>query len=142
MISNEKAETHRTYFAGRRDPARRRRRLPIRRLDRAVSQSCWVSDGPCGTGRELRSAAWPPNLRSVVGFLAEGAQESDGGPPECGDEVCRNPQAREPGMGPVQSYWTEPRGWRSQHEGEGQRGPDPLGQLDADFGAARAWACG
>jgi len=52
-------------------------------------------------GEDLRSVAWPPNLRSVVGFLAEGTEESDGGPPECGDEVCCNPQAREPGMGPV-----------------------------------------
>src|SRR5436190_11240072 len=30
--------------------------------------------------------------------------------PECGDEVCRNPQAREPSMGPVRGGWTGPRG--------------------------------
>jgi hypothetical protein len=47
-----------------------RRRLPIQRLDRAVSHSCGVSHNPCGTRRELRSAAWPANLRYLVGFLA------------------------------------------------------------------------
>lgn len=28
------------------------------------------------------------------------------------------------------------------NQGEGRLGRDPLGQFDADFGAARAWACG
>src|SRR5215469_8189814 len=93
-------------------------------------------------GEDLRSVAWPPNLRSVVGFLAEGTEESDGGPPECGDEVCCNPQAGEPGMGPVRGRWARPRGERSRHQGEGRCRSDPLGKLDADFGAARAWACG
>ncbi len=31
--------------------------------------------------RELRSAAWPAHLRSLVGLLAEGAEQSDGGRP-------------------------------------------------------------
>jgi hypothetical protein len=29
--------------------------------------------------RELRSAAWPSHLRYVVGLLAKGAEQSDGG---------------------------------------------------------------
>jgi hypothetical protein len=68
-----------------------------------------VRDCPCDVRRDFRSAAWPPNLRSVVWFLAEGTEESDGGPPECGEEVCRNPQAGEPGIGPVRGHWTGPR---------------------------------
>ncbi|HEX4412253.1 MAG TPA: dihydrofolate reductase family protein [Lacipirellulaceae bacterium] len=32
----------------------------------------------------------------MVGFLAEGAAEPDGGSAQRGDEVCRNPQAGEP----------------------------------------------
>ena len=47
---------------------------------------------------------------SVGEFLAESAEESDGGPPECGDEIRRNSQAREAGMGPVRGHWTGPRG--------------------------------
>src|SRR5215472_1141141 len=76
----------------------------------AVSHSCWVRESPCDVRRELRSIAWPSNLRSVVGILAEGTEESDGGAPEYGDEVCRNPQAGEPGMGAIQGRWTGPRG--------------------------------
>ena len=63
--------------------------------------------------RNLRSGDWTPNLRSVVELLAQGAAWSDGGPTECGDEVCRNPPAGEPGMGPVRGHWTGPREERS-----------------------------
>src|SRR4051794_39146588 len=111
-IQDAQAQNYGTYFAGWRDPGCRqseRGRLPIRRLDRAVSHSCWFRDSPCDVRRNLRSADWPTNLRSMVGVLAEGSEESDGGPPECGDEVCRNPQAGEPGMGSVRGRWTGPR---------------------------------
>jgi hypothetical protein len=52
--------------------------------------------------RKLRSVAWPPYRRSVVRFLAEGTEESDGGPRECSDEVRRNPQAGKLGIGPFE----------------------------------------
>ena len=68
----------------------------------------------------------------MVGFLAEGTEESDGGPPECGDEVCRNPQAEEPGMGPIQGIGPDLVN-RSWHQGEGRCGPDPPEVLGPDF---------
>jgi len=34
------------------------------------------------------------------------SRSSLGGPTECGDEVCRNPPAGEPGMGSVRGHWT------------------------------------
>jgi len=39
--------------------------------------------------------------------------------------------------GPVRGHWTGPRAERSWHQGEGWQGSDPLGQVDADFGAAK-----
>jgi hypothetical protein len=87
--------------------------------------------------RNLRSAAWPPNLRWLFDFLAEGTEERDGGRPECGDELCVT-QAREPGMGPIRGHWTGPRAERSWHQGEGWQESDPLGQLDADYDAPEA----
>src|ERR1700722_16506794 len=80
---NEKAQNHGTHLAGRRDPDnRRRRRFCLRRLDRALSDPCWPRGTPCRAWRELRSAAWPSHLRSLVGLLAKGAEQSDGGLPE------------------------------------------------------------
>src|SRR5215216_7988576 len=71
--SNEKAQNHRTHLAGRRDPGlRRRRRLPLRRLDRALSDPRWPGRNHRRAWRELRSAAWPSHLRWLVGLLAEG----------------------------------------------------------------------
>ena len=41
--------------------------------------------------RELRSAAWPSHLRYLVGLLAKGAEQSDGGRPQCGNKIYRYP---------------------------------------------------
>ncbi len=74
--SNEKAQNHRTHLAGRCDPAfRRRRRFPLQRLDRALSDSRGPGCNARRTRRELRSAAWPSYLRSLVGLLAKGAAQ-------------------------------------------------------------------
>ncbi len=52
----------------------RRRRLPLRRLDRALPDPRWARRGPRRAWHELRSAAWPSHLRCLVGLLAEGAE--------------------------------------------------------------------
>src|ERR1700733_13154320 len=39
--ANEKTQNHGTHLAGRCDPGLRRRRFPLRRLDRAVSDPRW-----------------------------------------------------------------------------------------------------
>src|SRR3984957_12470184 len=81
--SNEKAQNHGTHLAGRRDPAlRRRRRFPLQRLDRALSDPRWPGCNPRRVWCELRSTAWPSHLRSLVGLLAKGAEQSDGGRPQ------------------------------------------------------------
>ena len=36
----------------------------------------WQRCNPRSAWRELRSAAWPAHLRSLVGLLAEGAEQS------------------------------------------------------------------
>jgi hypothetical protein len=41
----------------------------------------------------------------LVGVLAQSAEQSDGGPPQRGNEVCRHAQAGEPGMGPGRGAW-------------------------------------
>jgi hypothetical protein len=41
--------------------------------------------------RALRSAAWPSHLRYLVGLLAKGAEQSDGGRPQCGNKIYRYP---------------------------------------------------
>ena len=41
----------------------------------------------------LRSVAWPTHLRYLVGLLAEGPEQPARGQPECGHEICRDPQA-------------------------------------------------
>src|SRR3984957_13798345 len=78
--SNEKAQNHGTHLAGRRDPAlRRRRRFPLQRLGRALSDPRWPGCNPRRVWCELRSTAWPSHLRPLVGLLAKGAEQSDGG---------------------------------------------------------------
>src|SRR5205823_14524306 len=72
---NEKAQDFRTHLAGRRNLGRRRR-LPLRRLDSTLSHPRWRKSSPRSVRRELRSAAWPAHLRSLVGLLAEGAEQS------------------------------------------------------------------
>jgi hypothetical protein len=52
------------------------RRLPLRRLDSTLSQPGWQRCNPRSAWRELRSDAWPAHLRSLVGLLAEGAEQS------------------------------------------------------------------
>jgi hypothetical protein len=48
---------------------------------------------------ELRSAAWPSHLRYLVGFLAKGAEQPDGGRPQCGNKIYRYPPSGEsPGI--------------------------------------------
>src|SRR5436309_8641811 len=90
--TNEKAQTHGTHLAGRRDPALRRwRRFSLRRLDRALSDPRWQRCSPRRAWRELRSAAWPSHLRYLVGLLAKGAEQSDGGRHQCGNEIHRYP---------------------------------------------------
>src|SRR6185437_14507824 len=98
--------------------------------------------------RAVRPAAGPANVRSVVGVLAEGAAEPDGGPAECGDEVCGDAPAGEPGMGARGRRWGRPFfGWRgfcgecARGEGEGWPGRGPVGQLDRDLSAARTRTC-
>ena len=44
--------------------------------DSTLSQPRWQRCSPRGVWRELRSAAWPAHLRSVVWLLAEGAEQS------------------------------------------------------------------
>ena len=70
---------------------RRRRRFPLQRLDRALSDPRWPGGNHRRAWRELRSAAWPPHLRYLVGLLAKGAEQSDGGPPQCGNQIYRYP---------------------------------------------------
>src|SRR5271169_677309 len=90
--SNEKAQNHRTHLAGRRDPGlRRRKRFPLRRLERALSDPRWPGGNHRRAWRELRSAAWPLHLRYLVGLLAKGAEQSDGGRPQCGNKIYRYP---------------------------------------------------
>ena len=45
-------------------------------LDSTLSQPRWQRCNPRSAWRELRSAAWPAHLRSLVGLLAEGAEQS------------------------------------------------------------------
>ena len=42
-------------------------------------------------GESFDLLPWPPHLRHLVGLLAEGAGQPDGGRPQCGDEICRHP---------------------------------------------------
>ena len=49
---------------------------------------------------KLRSAAWPPHLRSLGRLLAEGREQPVRGRSERRDEIRRDPQAGEPRMGP------------------------------------------
>jgi len=58
-------------------------------------------------------------------------EKSAGGQPERGGEISR------PGRRPRTGH----RRGRSPHHGEGRAGPDRLGQLDTDTGAARTRAC-
>ena len=70
---NEEAQDFRTHLAGRRNPGSRlgrRRRLPLRRLDSTISQPRRQRRYPRSAWRELRSAAWPAHLRSLVGLLS------------------------------------------------------------------------
>lgn len=46
----------------------------------------------------------------LASFWPKSPEESDGGPPECGEKIRRNSQTREPGMGPVRNHWTGLRG--------------------------------
>ncbi len=66
---------------------------------------------------------------------------SDYWPSEGGDEIRRDPQAGQSWVGAGRGPWTGHRRGRSPHQGEGRAGPDRLGQLDADTGAARTRAC-
>src|SRR5262245_55386238 len=96
---NEKAQNFRTHLAGRRNPGSqlgRRRRLRLRRLDSTLSQPRWQRCNPRSAWRELRSAAWPAHLRSLVGLLAEGAEQSYVGRPQRRDEIHRDPPAGKP----------------------------------------------
>jgi hypothetical protein len=52
------------------------------------------------------------------------------------------PQAGQSCMGSGRGPWAGHRRGRSPHQGIGRAAPDRLGQLDADTGAARTWACG
>src|SRR5438270_8816302 len=109
VIRDQYAQTqnHRAYLAGWRRPDEQRSggRFPIRRLDRAVSLACRVTDSKRNVRQDLRFDVGPPNLRLAGEFLAESAEESDGGPPKCGDEVRRNSQTGESGMGSVRGHW-------------------------------------
>ena len=95
-----------------------------------------------GAWRCFRSAAGPPNLRYLERLLAESPEQSDGRQSQRGDEICRDPQAGESGMGAGRGPWNGRRRGRSPHQGEGRPGPDRLGQLDADTVAAGTRACG
>lgn len=53
----------------------------------------WPRRTPRRAWRELRSGAWAPHLRSLVGLLAEGAEQPHGGPPECGDKIYCYPSS-------------------------------------------------
>ena len=94
FIGDQYAQTqnHRAYLARWRHPDDQRSggRFSIRRLDRAVSLACRVTDSGRDVRQDLRPAVWPPNLRPAGEFLAESTEKSDGGPAECGDEVRRN----------------------------------------------------
>jgi hypothetical protein len=45
----------------------------------------------------------------LASFWPKAPKESDGGPPECGDEVRRNSQTGESGMGSIRGHWIGPR---------------------------------
>jgi len=55
--------------------------FPLQRLVRALSYPRRQRYSHRVVWRELRSTAWPAHLRSLVGLLAEGAEQSDGGRP-------------------------------------------------------------
>jgi hypothetical protein len=58
--SNEEAQNHGTHLAGRRGPGlRRRRRFPVRRLDRALSNLRWQGCNPRG--------AWGASICCLAG---------------------------------------------------------------------------
>jgi dihydrofolate reductase len=59
-------------------------------MDRALSDSCGPECNARRAWREFRSAAWPSHLRSLVGLLAKGAEQSDGGSPQCGNKIYRD----------------------------------------------------
>ena len=92
--------------------------------------------------RGFRPAAGPPDLRYLRRLLAEGRKKSDGRQSERGDEIRRDPQAGQLGMGAGRSTWTGHHRGRSPRKEEGRSGPDPLGKFDADTGAARTRSCG
>src|SRR6266404_285004 len=66
----------------------------------------WQRSNPRRVWRELRSAAWPSHLRYVVGLLAKSAEQSDGGPPQCGNKIYRYPPSGRFCMGTGREPWT------------------------------------
>ena len=117
---------------------RRRQRLRAWRMDGTVSNSGRGSGPRRGTGQELRSAAWPPHLRSLGRLLAEGQGRSVRGRSERRDEIRRDPQAGEPRMGSGRRPRRGHHGRYSRHQVKGRPRPDRLGKFDPDVRAARA----
>src|SRR6266446_3859129 len=67
----------------------------------------WQRSNPRRVWRELRSAAWSSHLRYVVGLLAKGAEQSDGGPPQCGNKIYRYPPSGRSCMGPAETLGSD-----------------------------------
>jgi hypothetical protein len=57
---------------------------------------CWPGGDHRRAWRKLRSAAWPSYIRHVVGLLAKGAEQPNGGRPQCGNKICRYPPSGKP----------------------------------------------
>lgn len=98
---------------------------PSSRLMVRLSICCWAAALTIflpAIGRKPRRVRWRTVLR--------------------GDEICRDPQAEESGMGPGRRPWSGHRRGHSPHQGQERAAPDRVGQLDADLSPARARACG
>ena len=112
-------------------------------LDGVIQHSADENDFPYGdwtapyrtpAGRELILAAYgesfgllPSHLRYVVGLLAKSAEQSDGGPPQCGNKIYRYPPSGRSCMGAGRDPWIGHRRGHSPHQGAGRPGRYPFG---------------
>jgi hypothetical protein len=82
----------------------------------------WPGGDPGGVWREIRSAAWPSDLPYLVGLLAKGAEQSDGGPTQFGNKIYRYPPSGKSCMGHIRGPCTGHRRAHSPHQVAGRPG--------------------
>src|SRR6266550_3044031 len=113
--------------------------------------SDWTAPYRSPAGRDAIIAAQGERFDLLLGrrtydlwssFLAKGAEQSDGGRPQCSNEICRDPPSGKSCLGAVRGHRPGHHLGASPPQVAGRPEPHPLGQLHADIDAARARARG